>query len=567
MDSHNARQPELVIALVASIGCDVNRVSDYLISAVGGYGYSPLRIRVSREFRTLKPDLPDRETAPVYAGYKAYMDFGDELRYLLRRKDAALLPVLKKLNATRPLPAGSPAQPREAMSGTCIVISSLKTPEEVRLLRTIYRERVYVIAATAPENQRVKSLARRIRMSRYSGAEKGKANSLAVELVDRDEKGFEERPFGQNVRGAHALADLVVDLKIPRRKKSVAVTKTYDVRREVSRFVDLIFASPEHSPTREESAMYAAYGASLRSSSASRQVGTAIVTQDGQVVSLGSNESPKAGGGGYWEGDIVDARTIELIREGSDPSEELRDEVTLNLISVLGKAGLLNEFDAQRPTNSAVEAFERLRGWQRNGEDANENRHAMAEDSIEFFREVHAEMLAITDAARRGVSIAKCNLFSTTLPCHDCAKHILASGIAAVIYFEPYRKSRVLDLHADAVDVDGAGEVDARDEETIDKIPVQPFIGITPRLFPLLFRFRNRRRHLPFLHEAASLRIRDEDHDAAEPAVDRYDEAGGVTRETQALTDLALTYDETIKEETTKQEATSESQQSKDASA
>ena len=68
-------------------------------------------------------------------------------------------------------------------------------------------------------------------------------------------------------------------------------------------------------------------------------------------------------------------------------------------------------------------------------------------DLIEFSRTVHAEMAAIVDAARRGVSVQDCNLYTTTFPCHECAKHIVAAGIRRVVYIEPYPKSQALSLH------------------------------------------------------------------------------------------------------------------------
>lgn len=54
---------------------------------------------------------------------------------------------------------------------------------------------------------------------------------------------------------------------------------------------------------------------------------------------------------------------------------------------------------------------------------------------------MHAEMFAITDAARRGLSVRDATLYCTTFPCHMCARHIIASGIRKVVYIEPYPKS------------------------------------------------------------------------------------------------------------------------------
>ena len=58
---------------------------------------------------------------------------------------------------------------------------------------------------------------------------------------------------------------------------------------------------------------------------------------------------------------------------------------------------------------------------------------------------VHAEQNAITDAARRGVSVAGAIAYLTHYPCINCAKMLIASGIAAVKYHEDYRNDPLVD--------------------------------------------------------------------------------------------------------------------------
>ena len=94
--------------------------------------------------------------------------------------------------------------------------------------------------------------------------------------------------------------------------------------------------------------------------------------------------------------------------------------------------------------------------------------------TIDYIRAVHAEVAAITDAARHGSSTKATELFTTTFPCHDCAKHIVAAGIMRVVYVEPYPKSLVADLYSDSITVDG-------DSECGDKVRMHPFVGIAPK--------------------------------------------------------------------------------------
>ncbi len=69
----------------------------------------------------------------------------------------------------------------------------------------------------------------------------------------------------------------------------------------------------------------------------------------------------------------------------------------------------------------------------------------------EFGRVVHAEMDALLSCNRAGIPTIGSTLYCTTLPCHNCAKHINASGITRVVYVEPYPKSRALDFHSESI--------------------------------------------------------------------------------------------------------------------
>ena len=95
---------------------------------------------------------------------------------------------------------------------------------------------------------------------------------------------------------------------------------------------------------------------------------------------------------------------------------------------------------------------------------------------IEFMRPAHAEMAALCDAARRGLSVQGCTLYVTAFPCHMCSKHIIASGIHRVVYVEPYPKSLTRQLYGDSVQVDltdgGSG-----------KVRFEAFVGVAPRRF------------------------------------------------------------------------------------
>ena len=106
-------------------------------------------------------------------------------------------------------------------------------------------------------------------------------------------------------------------------------------------------------------------------------------------------------------------------------------------------------------------------------------------DLLEFGRIIHAEMLAISDAARLGRAVKGATLYCTTFPCHICAKHIVASGIERVVYVEPYPKSYAEQLHNDAIVI---GKT-----QDFYKVAFEPFIGVSPFRYRDLFE-RGRRK-------------------------------------------------------------------------
>ena len=114
-------------------------------------------------------------------------------------------------------------------------------------------------------------------------------------------------------------------------------------------------------------------------------------------------------------------------------------------------------------------------------------------DITEFGRNVHAEMAALLDAARRGVSIEGLTLYCTTFPCHDCAKHIIAAGVERVVYIEPYPKSKAKELFKEDIIVDPMNN----EEACSRKVRFEPFVGIAPRQYMRLFAFPKGERHIP----------------------------------------------------------------------
>ena len=245
----------------------------------------------------------------------------------------------------------------------------------------------------------------------------------------------------------------------------------------LERFIQALFGRNDIAPMKAEYGMYTAASASLRSSDLSRQVGAAIFSMDGELVTQGCNEVPRALGGTYWDQEEPDYRDVRI---GFDPNEEFKRHILRDLFERLARKGLLSPKALEvGPPSRIVEQVTR-RGTSPTGEDsAGEDGALIGADIMdltEYGRVVHAEMCAICDAARLGRSIKNTVLFCTTFPCHNCTKHIIASGIRRVIHLEPYPKSKAKQLHAKEIEIETISET---------RVSFLPFIGISP------FRYRD----------------------------------------------------------------------------
>jgi deoxycytidylate deaminase len=215
--------------------------------------------------------------------------------------------------------------------------------------------------------------------------------------------------------------------------------------------------------------MYLAQSASLRSSDLSRQVGAAIFGADREIVSLGCNEVPAFGGGTYWLDHRPDVRDFQL---GYDSNARIRADMLRDLLGRLRAEWLNVEHAKMSPDELAKEAL------RDDGEVQGPLARAMISDVIEYGRIVHAEMNAITDAARHGRSTKNGILYCTVMPCHMCTKLVIASGIKEVQYLQPYYKSLVRELYEDSVAVD---------EAVPNRVKFKPFVGVTPNGFRTVF--------------------------------------------------------------------------------
>jgi deoxycytidylate deaminase len=462
--------PELFFGIVAPIGVNMDMVCEALSSTISEMGYDSYLLRITKMMEEihLSDDFKIVSNSHVES-YRSRIAYANEVRRKFGVEALAALTIsavrASRVDYWKSHQSGEVHHPQESkyeempVAKRAYVIRQLKRPEEIALLRRVYGRQFIAVSAYSSESLRRKYIEQAETKSRGGLLNDTEAHNLAYDLIAMDSKETKETKdnTGQNVRDAFPLGDVFIDAT---NKQACEATLT--------RFIRLLFGNNQITPSRDEYGMYLAKTASLRSSDLSRQVGAAIFRTSGEVITLGCNEVPKAGGGTYWPGDDGDQRDFV---QGSDPNDDQKKEIIVDVIDRLLRAGNLSKELMEK--NDSVE-ISRVLLSDKSQDGLGESRLM---DLLEFGRIIHAEMSAISDAARKGVSIQDAVLFCTTFPCHICAKHIVATGIQRVVFLEPYPKSYAKKLHGDSIALD--------DEGDSKKVKFVPFIGISP------FRYRD----------------------------------------------------------------------------
>lgn len=418
---------ELVIGLVAPVGVNLDDVQNRLKSFFTQFRYTFNFIQVSELCKSYL-DIDAKEKNELERLDSA-MNNGKLLREKYQRGDFYALLAINAINEQRPTVENGPAPLKRHVH----VIRSLKHPDEVETLRRVYGDGFFLLGVSSSIKSR----------KYYLQEMKGVPQEQLDRLIKRDDK--EAGDFGQKTRDVFQLADAFV-----------TTDDTGRLSGQLSRILDLLFSNPVVSPTADEYAMFLAYAASLRSADLSRQVGAVIANPYSDIIATGANDVPRFGGGLYWPGE--DDRRDHVLRK--DSNEEEKREIILRIMKKLHP-------NANETDESLIDEGTKLL------------KDTGLLNITEYGRAVHAEMEAILSAARNGVSVRDSTLYSTTYPCHNCAKHIVAAGISTVKYIEPYPKSYALKLHGDSIEANG--------EDDPEKVHFEPFVGIGPRRFVDLF--------------------------------------------------------------------------------
>jgi deoxycytidylate deaminase len=420
---------ELIFGLVAPVGVDLDTISTKLENLIQQYNYSTKKIHLSK----LAEDYNTQETTfsnaldKIHAG----MQNGSRLRQLSERDDFFAILTTNEIYNSRV---------NKNTNRNAFIVRSFKRPEEIDTMRRIYGCGFYLLGITSSKETRTQYLKTSLDIKNQTDVE---------DLIDRDYS--EKHEHGQRTRDAFQLADVFINLD------------NHDLDSTLSRFIDLIFGSPNITPTAEEHSMFMAYMSAIRSGDLSRQVGAVITSENNDIISTGANDVQKFGGGQYWPG--IDDNRDHTIRY--DANEKKRDEIILNVLKAIEGDDSSDETESNKITR---------------GKKLLKNTGIL--DLTEYGRAVHAEMDAILTSARNGVAIQNATLYTTTFPCHNCAKHIVAAGIKTVKFIEPYPKSYATILHSDSIDVLTSSK-NINQPQT--KVYFEPFVGVGPRRYMEFF--------------------------------------------------------------------------------
>ena len=511
---------EIFIALVAPRGINVDTIIDYFSISAIGYGYNVEKISL------LDITLNQDRSNDIYPNRNKIDHEGTRLTDLreiiisetnkVREGNDNLLDP-HELFSSLVIDTVQRVRSKTANKNTIYILDNLKHPKELSALKQVYKNSLYTIGITDSLVGRINHKKKQFE-AEEEGLEKDAVVHKSVKYIVEDylkdpSKKFVEVPTADGIENvdvsnqvgeAYLLSDFFINLN-----SSVFEGNTETkLKLSIERFVDLLFGAPNVTPTKQEHSMFLAYTSAIRSGDLSRQVGSAIVNKMHDVIAMGANEVPKAGGGQYWTNDTYIPNTNENIEKlknsidqrdfvkGFDTNAIVKEKLTNELVELLTDANLFTDTKENR------ELIERTL------------QKSTLKDITEYGRVVHAEMSALMSAARNGTKVKNMHMFCTTYPCHNCAKHLVAAGIQTVHYIEPYPKSKAVASHEDSIfDPDsmnlsavGEGETENlideivnayidntlknspwTNEKSLKKLSFEPFTGVGPSRYVDLF--------------------------------------------------------------------------------
>jgi deoxycytidylate deaminase len=502
--------PELVIAFTKPQGADNSDVVRTVGEKLTVHGWSVQVIEITKllaNFATFvsetTPPTEEGEAPPIprlfdpsREGYEKtlqLMQWGDDLRRTMTSWEMARFAVAAISVERADIQAKSFQMERK---GVAYLIKNLMHPTEVSFLRSIYKQRFFLFATHQAEDERLQNLVEDF--SKHPG--EGREPADEAEMLIRIDSGDRPASIPQAFPWDYGVTANSLNINDTFHRADAFVGYN-EFEATVGRWSQQVFGYPWGTPTVDEYGMSVAYAASKMSASLGRPVGAAIVAGD-SVLANGWNDIAQPFGGLSRFGSDPSLQEHNLVPP-VDSSDENRIETVHELLNRLFDPIWDDVYDQDGPQDGVklLPAQKELYDWLKAMRDASrahqkpitkEMVNVMASlrpllssrvfSLIEYGRSVHAEMAAITDAARRGCAVHGATMYITTFPCHECARNIVAAGIRRVVFVEPYGKSLAETLYKDAIQ--NRAHTAVIDER---KVTFEPFTGLSPSRFDELF--------------------------------------------------------------------------------
>ncbi|STX38810.1 deaminase [Legionella feeleii] len=332
----------------------------------------------------------------------------------------------------------------------------------------------------------------------------------------------ENKESGQQISKLFHKSHYYFNLDMPQEK----------IDSELKKFIKQLFGTYNLYPTQDEFGMNLAYQSSVRSNfPGGRHIGAAIISTQGEVLSVASIRAPSKSSNTFLQDElkvtdgylnykskiaswisllenlnmydlcwISEAISIDKMKQKTLYLRKTSKKVLYSVIAPSGEkicnkslstisdshlitAENLDEYRSQilKETSEKGHTYSSYQLIQNT--DLNEIIKFIG-DSLEFHPCTHAEIAAIIDAAKIGISVKKSTLYTTTFPCHLCAKEIINSGINRVVYLEAYPKSKNKELYPNVIDFDPKNRTNL--------IPFDFYHGIGPKRFAYVYSLQNK---------------------------------------------------------------------------
>jgi len=461
----NNIENELIIGLAGGLGADFDEVAAKLGENLAKAGYHIEIIRIAADFQHPQQDSG---FAQCY-GTKQRQIHGNS--YWAKRVIEQIFKLRSMLSAK--------------YKKIAYIVRSLKNKDELELLSNVYGKNFSVVSIFSENESSMKLLNKKLKLGRlsidYAQKQMHKINAELQFGPDLDIGDIEEvflddsyktdkyseqdqilkflirkdqvethpelGPYGQNLFKCYSIANYFV-------------YQNKNLDRQLTRFVNVLFNDPFAEPTNEEFYMFCAQAEAYRSLDLDRQVGAVIVNSENELVASGFNDVNKVGGGHFEHHDhpMQPEEATQLdhrdFTQQHDFNHTYLDQIARNIARKLGLGG-----------KDELTLRDQITGI------------------TEFKRSTHAEMSAILDAARRGVSVKDCTIYVNFYPCHNCAKHIIASGIRKIVFIHPYTKSKAREMYSGMI----KHGLFAKEDAKSDVVIFEPFLGVSPNRFMLAF--------------------------------------------------------------------------------